>query len=84
MLDEPVTVATFADSFEANLAKALLEEAGIQALVTGDQIESTWHLTSTFGGVKLVVAERDLADAKEVLEQWRRDADPPSDRPDRD
>ncbi len=73
MLDEPVTVATFGDSFEANLAKARLEDAGIRALVTGDQIESTWHLSSTFTGVTLVVANSDLQAARKVLQDWPAD-----------
>jgi hypothetical protein len=70
MSDEPTTVATFSDSFEANLAKGRLEEAGIRAFVTGDAIDSTWHLGGAFGGVKLLVAERDLAEAKNLLDQW--------------
>ena len=71
MSDEPTTVATFSDAFEANLAKSRLEEAGIRAFVTGDQIDSTWRLGGAFGGVKLLVAERDLAEAKRLLAEWQ-------------
>jgi hypothetical protein len=73
MSDEPTTVATFSDAFEANLAKSLLEEAGIRALITGDAIESTWHLGGAFGGVKLLVTEWDLAEAKRLLAEWQCD-----------
>lgn len=70
MSDEPTTVATFSGSFEANLAKSRLEEAGIRAFITGEAIESTWHLGGAFGGVKLLVAEKNVAEAKTLLAEW--------------
>jgi hypothetical protein len=83
MTDEPVTAATFSNSLEANLAKSQLEEAGIRAFVTGDQIESTWHLGGALGEVKLLVAERDLDEAERILAEgpaddgeWNEESDP--------
>jgi hypothetical protein len=68
-MDELVTVASFADVAEAELAKERLELEGVRAFVMGAQTAGVMpYLTSSTGGVRLQVAPEDLERAREILE----------------
>lgn len=68
MIAAMVTIATFGDALEANLAKGYLESAGIRAFLADDQtLGMAWHLTIALGGVKLQVADEDAQEARTIL-----------------
>jgi hypothetical protein len=70
---ELVTVASFANGFEANLAKGLLESNGVQAFLDNENtLNWSWPLAVAVGGVKLQVADDDAYLAKEILDSVRR------------
>jgi hypothetical protein len=68
-MDELVTVASFSDVAEAELAKERLELEGIRAFVIGARTAGVMpYLTGPTGGVRVQVEPRDLQRAREVLE----------------
>jgi hypothetical protein len=63
-----VNIATFATGPEAHIARSALEAAGISAQVTGEAaVTAIWHVGSALGGVKLMVAEKDVPAARKIL-----------------
>ncbi len=67
-MDELVTVASFGDVAEAELAKERLSLEGIRAFVIGGQTAGVMpYLTNISGGVRVQVEPKDLARAKEIL-----------------
>jgi hypothetical protein len=70
MEEKLVTIATFGNTVEANLAKNRLEAAGIRAfLADGDTADMAWQLTSAIGGIKLQIPEGDEEVALALLEK---------------
>jgi hypothetical protein len=65
-----VTIATFDQAAQAQLAKNVLDEAGIQAAV-GDEnlVAMDWLLSNAVGGVKVQGGEEDADRAVAVLEE---------------
>src|SRR5262245_24976600 len=78
MSDRLVTLATFGKPSEARIAISQLHAAGIEAhldgATSGDMMA---YFGSALGGVRLQVAEADLARAEEILDQIQ---DGPADR----
>lgn len=68
MSDEPelVTVASFGDSAEAEMAKGRLRSAGIDSFLIGENAAILYG--TTLGPVQLQVNPEDAADARTVLE----------------
>jgi putative signal transducing protein len=67
-MDDPVTVASFPDVAEAQLAKERLELEGIVAFVIDAQTAGVMpYLTSSTGGVRVQVKRSDAARAREIL-----------------
>ncbi|HEY5314767.1 MAG TPA: DUF2007 domain-containing protein [Pirellulales bacterium] len=63
-----VTAAAFNSPVEADLARSQLEEAGIASCLADEATAGNfWVLVNGVGGVKVQVAEHDLARAREVL-----------------
>ncbi len=61
MVDKFVTLATYTNSIEANLAKQHLETAGIRAFLANEStVDVAWHLTIAVGWIKLQVPESDV------------------------
>ena len=60
-----ITVATFDRTFEAQLAKNLLETEGILAFLEGDVTADVLHLTNE---IKLQVSQENAEAARAVLE----------------
>jgi hypothetical protein len=68
MENELVTVATFPDVAEAELARERLELEGIRAFVIGAQTGGVMpFLTGPEGGIQVQVDPQDAQRAKEVL-----------------
>lgn len=68
MADRFVTLATFANSVEANQCRAMLEEAGLQVLLSGEQTSSVLGLPAVeWAGVKLAVPEESVEQALRLL-----------------
>jgi hypothetical protein len=67
-MDELVTVASFPDVAEAELAKERLELEGIRAFVIDAQTAGVMpFLTNAIGGVRVQVEPQDAERAKEIL-----------------
>lgn len=69
MSDRFVVLATFEKSFEAELARAALADAGIDSVLDDEHVvSSVWTLAAGLGGVKLKVRE---SDAEKALTAYR-------------
>jgi len=69
-LRKMVAIRQFRDLPEALLAKGSLESAGIEAVLTDDNVvRMDWFWSNLMGGVKLLVGAEDAAEADEVLAQ---------------
>ena len=67
-MDDLVTIASFPDVAEAELAKERLEIEGIRAFVVDAQTAGVMpFLTSASGGVRVQVQPKDIERAKEIL-----------------
>jgi hypothetical protein len=63
-----VTVASFSTSPQAHACKLRLEAAGVRAYLADDNlIAMDWLLSNAIGGVKVQVADADVARARTVL-----------------
>src|ERR1700728_5409784 len=78
-----VVLQSFGSEFEAELAKGVLEEAGIQAVIQGDTAgRMREHLAWSGAGFKILVRENDAATAREVLASpLEADENPDTDSP---
>lgn len=65
---EPVQVATFGSTFEADLAAAALRSAGIQARVVTDTAGGQEPQLALLGRVRILVAAVDEEDARALLD----------------
>jgi hypothetical protein len=67
-MDDLVTIASFPDTAEAELAKERLQLEGVDAFVIGGQTAGVMpYLTGPTGGVRLQVAALDAEKAREIL-----------------
>lgn len=62
-----VTLATYPTAHDAELHKVRLEQAGVKAYVDGGATADALSIGSFLGGVKLLVAETDVAKARGAL-----------------
>jgi hypothetical protein len=70
--DKLVTVASFWDSFEADLARNRLEAAGVDAWSADAAfVGMAWQYANAVGGVKVQVRDRDVDRARAVLAEVR-------------
>lgn len=64
-------VASFENAFEAEQARAILEEHGMSAFIDGANANTTLsHVGTALGGVRLFVRLEDLAAAAELLDSF--------------
>jgi hypothetical protein len=68
MDDELVPVRTFDNRMDADMAKDLLQAQGIQSYISGDDAEGIVPALQLTQGVRLIVRERDLARARQTLD----------------
>ncbi|HEY4009855.1 MAG TPA: DUF2007 domain-containing protein [Acidobacteriaceae bacterium] len=67
---ELVTVARYRDLAEAFVAKAVLDQAGIECLLRdANTVRMDWFLSNAVGGMRLQVAATDEAAARALLSQ---------------
>jgi hypothetical protein len=70
MAEAWITLLRFATVHEGEMARGLLEAAGIEAMVLDSGMMSmAWHLAPALGGVRLQVRPEDRAAALEVLSE---------------
>ena len=62
-----VRVRTFQNKLEAEMARGLLESAGVQAWLASDDAGGAYPFQLSGGGVQLIVEEADAATAEELL-----------------
>src|SRR4051812_29773258 len=68
--DDLVTVAVYENDVEANLVKNRVAAAGIKACFADEEaVAMTWQFAGAVGGIKLQVAQRDVEDARTLLER---------------
>ena len=65
MSDKIVTLATFVDLLQSELAKVKLADEGIESFVSEDAVHSLYGYA--MGAVKLLVKESDVERASEIL-----------------
>ena len=71
MRSDLVHIETFNTSWEAGIAKSLLETAGISVLIDGEiTAQILPHIQSLHHGFRLLVGEADAERAVGVLRQW--------------
>src|SRR4051812_28654865 len=64
------TVAAFDNVVAAELAKNLLEDHGLQAMLTDEEtVAAAWQLSGAIGGIKLLVPSTSLGRAEYLLDQ---------------
>jgi hypothetical protein len=66
-MSDLVTIETYSDSTEAQLAKNDLIESGIKAVLVGEESNALWRMPTEIGMMKLQVAAEDAARAAEIL-----------------
>lgn len=65
-----VTVASYRDLPNADLARAALESAGIEAWIQDDNlVRMDWFYSNAIGGIRLQVDAADAEAAREILDQ---------------
>jgi hypothetical protein len=67
MADKLVTIAEFTDYIEAEMAKQLLSDFGIEAVVTDENAANLYPISGVVGP-ELQVLEKDARQAREILE----------------
>lgn len=66
----PVQIRRYRDLPEANIAKSVLESAGIESfLVDENLVRLDWFYSNLIGGIKLLVHQRDVEAANSVLDE---------------
>lgn len=75
MADKLVTIAQFSDSCQANLAKQVLADFGIEAIVLGENFANLYPALP-LQLVELQVCESESQQAQEVLESYNKQEDP--------
>lgn len=78
MADKLVTIAQFSNYIEAEMARQLLEEYGIKAVVTG-QYASNLYPISAIEGPELQVLTSQAETAREILESLKKSVDQATD-----
>ncbi len=68
MSDKLVTIATFGDSIEADLAKQLLADFGIDSVVTGRHAANVYCGLPAVAAIKLQTLESQSEKALEILQ----------------
>lgn len=73
MADRLVTIAQFADSAQASLAKQLLADFGIESILAGQNAANIYSGVPALGGYcKLETLESQAQQAQEILQSHRK------------
>jgi hypothetical protein len=66
--DTLITVATFDNLMEAELARGYLEREGLRCcLADAELVNTNWYLSAAMGGIKLQVARADFLTAERLM-----------------
>ena len=68
MADKLVTIAKFANYIEADLAKQLLADFGIESVVTGQNVANIYSGVPALADIELQTLESHAQQALEILE----------------
>jgi hypothetical protein len=69
---KPVVLRRYRDITEAMVDRTTLESAGIECFLYDDNlVRLDWFVSNMVGGVKVVVSQRDLAEAEKILAEAR-------------
>jgi hypothetical protein len=72
MADKLITIAKFADSIEADLARQQLEDFGIKSILAGVNAANIYSGIAAFATVELQVIESQAEKALEILQSYRK------------
>jgi len=72
MTDRLVKIAQFNDSIEAEMAKQLLADNGIEAVVTGQNVANIYSGLPALGHVELQTLESRAQQAQQILESQKK------------
>lgn len=75
MTDDLVTIETFQVPYHADLAKGMLEAAGFEAYLIGDNYGRRGFFNTAYAPIRLQVKTSDLIAAKQLLEDLESDAE---------
>ncbi|HWN10261.1 MAG TPA: DUF2007 domain-containing protein [Pyrinomonadaceae bacterium] len=67
MTEEPVAIMTFDNEAEAEMARAMLEDAGVRSFVSKDDAGGMEPQLQLTGGVRLMVSNSNAEQAREIL-----------------
>lgn len=65
--DEFIKISSFNDSFQANMAKEILQSNGISCVVTGDEFKLFTPASEDLVPIQLIINTNDKAAAEELL-----------------
>jgi len=68
MADKLVTIARFGDYIEAEMAKQLLADYGIKAVVTGQNLANVYGGLPALSHIELQILESQAEQARQILE----------------
>ncbi|MBA4030653.1 MAG: hypothetical protein C0478_07140 [Planctomyces sp.] len=69
MSHQLITIRTFWNEVEANIAASVLRRNGIEVYLSGGEIAAmNWSLTNAIGGIRLQVADHDVERSEKLLE----------------
>lgn len=66
------TVFRTDSNIEGHLALHQLQNAGIEAEISGDMLQGAVGELAAIGNVRILVDERDVEEAKQILSEWER------------
>lgn len=72
MFEKLVIIARFTDNIEAELAKQLLEDFGIKAIVTGQNVGNVYSGVAGLIDIELQTFEGQAEQARDILESNKR------------
>ena len=75
MAEKLVTIAQFPSYIEAEMAKQLLSDFGIEAVVLGDNTSNVYSGIPALSDVELQVFESQAQEAQEILESQQQEPD---------
>ena len=73
MADKLVTIAQFADSSQASLAKQLLADFGIESILDGQNAANVYAGVPAIANIRLQVLESSAQEALQVLESSKQE-----------
>lgn len=64
-----ITIATFASATDAHIAQGILDENGIQSIITDETSAQVLSIPFGIGGIRVQVNDEDFDKAQEIIKQ---------------